>query len=360
MEKIKYQNKKFFLDVFNNILDYNDSLVVVIFDINGGIWFGFSDLLKMLGYTSIDKTIQKTKINNDFKLKYNKIQIAHPPRDGQNICKHNKLFINESGLYEILTKSTKPTAKLFLNKYLTEIMPEIRKTGNYISNKNDLGKIKKLNDKIDNYKTELNYYDNKYNFIPSEFGYIYINEDNQIKNGIKIKCFKVGFDLDMNKRNKEYKVGNFKHKLLAYIPLKTDRKQIEKCVKTRLKPHLTKLITDTVCYINLKELKKEIIDCINFTNQHICHCIKCSKIYKLDLLDKHNCNIQKTYDIIDYNPTNNIQITSNKISTKISKKSFKKSSKKLSKKSSKKSSKKLPKKLSKKISKKSIYSHKIN
>ena len=57
-------------------------------------------------------------------------------------------------------------------------------------------------------------YDNKYNFETSKFGYLYINEDNQIKNGIKYKCFKVGFTLNMKKRVKEYKVVNFKHKLL--------------------------------------------------------------------------------------------------------------------------------------------------
>ena len=60
-------------------------------------------------------------------------------------------------------------------------MPEIRKTGKYISNKNDMTEIKKLNNKIDNYKTELNYYDDKYKFEPSEHGYLYINQDIMIE-----------------------------------------------------------------------------------------------------------------------------------------------------------------------------------
>jgi hypothetical protein len=214
-------------------------------------------------------------------------------------------------------------------------MPQIRKTGKYISDKNDMNKIKKLNDKIDNYKTELNYYNNKYKFIPSTNGYLYISEDNQIKNGRKIKCYKIGYDLDMEKRIREYKVGNFNYKLLAYIPLKINRKQIELCVKTRLKPHLTKMITDTVCWIDLKKLKEEIIDCINFTTQHICHCIKCSKTYKLNLIDKHSCNIQKITDIIDYKPISNIKKSSKKSSNKSSKKLSKKLYKKLSKKKSK-------------------------
>ena len=43
----------------------------------------------------------------------------------KNIQPH-QLFINESGLYELLLKSTKPLAKIFLEKYTQEIMPEIR------------------------------------------------------------------------------------------------------------------------------------------------------------------------------------------------------------------------------------------
>ena len=258
----------------------------------------------MLGYISIDKTIQKIQITEINKQKSNNINFEHPFRDGQNTIKHNKLFINESGLYEVLSKSTKPLAKIFLNKYFTEIMPRIRKTGKYISNKNDMSKIKKLNDKIDNYKTELNYYNDKYKFEPSIHGYIYICENNQIKNGINIKCLKVGYDDDMEKRMRQYKVGNFKHKLLSYIPLKIDRKQIESCIKMRLKPHLTKLVTDTVCFTSLEKLKIDIIDCINFNSQHICHCVKCSKMYNIKSLDKHLCNITVVKDFIDFRTIN--------------------------------------------------------
>lgn len=288
----------------------------------------------MLGYEPM-KAIARNKINDNYKKNFENINI------GMDIHVHTQpktIFINEYGLYEVLTKSSKPIAKQFLDKYLTEIMPQIRQTGKYIANKTDMNKIKKLNEKISNYKTELNYYNDKYKFVFSKFGYLYICEDNQVKNGIEIKCFKVGYDLDMTKRIREYKVGNFKHKLLAYIPLKIDRKQIEKCVKMRLKPHLTKLVTDTICYISFNSLKKEIIDCINFASEHVCHCVRCSKIYKLESIDKHKCNITNKKEIIDYKHKNNQNI---KISSK-------KSSKKISKKSSKKISKKSPKKILKK------------
>lgn len=341
---VETNNNKFFLDIFNNILDFNKNKVIIIFDEEGNIWFGLKDIMKMLGYTNIIKRINDMKINVKFKKKFEDLKVVSfrtPPN-----FQKNTNFVNESGLYEILVKSIKPIAKIFLNKYLIEIMPEIRKTGKYVLNKTDMNKIEKLNDKIENYKKELNYYDDKYQFIPSKYGYLYINEDNQIKNGKNIKCYKIGYDADMEKRIKQYKVGNFNHKLLAYIPLKIDRKQIEKCIKTRLKPHLIKLITDTVCYISLKNLKNEIIDCINFTTEHVCNCVKCSKIYKLNLIDKHKCNLHQKSDIINFNEQkiNNIKINNIKKNSKNSKKSskinnIKKNSKKSSKKKSKKSSK---------------------
>ena len=76
-----------------------------------------------------------------------------------------------------------------MDKYFKEIMPEIRKTGKYIIKDNDKKELDKLNTKIDNYKQELLYYYDKYDFTPSNNGYFYINEDtSRIKNMlIKIK-----------------------------------------------------------------------------------------------------------------------------------------------------------------------------
>ena len=66
---------------------------------------------------------------------------------------------------------------------------------------------------------------------------------------------------------------------MCYIPLNIDRKQIETCVKNKMKPHLLKLKTDTVCYTTLKDLKQEILDCIEEIKDHICHCTICKKKY---------------------------------------------------------------------------------
>ena len=85
----------------------NEKEIFIIFDIEGNIWFKFKDVLKVLGYTSTLKQSNIFNIDNNFQK--------------------NTLFINESGLYYVLSKSLKPLAKVFMDKYFKEIMPEIRK-----------------------------------------------------------------------------------------------------------------------------------------------------------------------------------------------------------------------------------------
>ena len=116
-----------------------------------------------------------------------------------------------------------------------------------------------------------------------------------------------------------------------------DITQIEECVKSRLESHLIKLITDTVCYTSLEKLKADVIDCINLISQHICHCVKCSKIYNVELHNNHYCNIVTVNDFIDCKEKRNIVKKSSKKPTKKpSKKPSKRASKILSKKSLKK------------------------
>ena len=64
------------------------------------------------------------------------------------------------------------------------------------------------------------------NFVPSDHGYLYINQNDSINNGKNIKCFKIGYAKDMYERLSGYKVGNFGHKLLCYIPLDINRSDV--------------------------------------------------------------------------------------------------------------------------------------
>jgi len=112
----------------------------------------------------------------------------------------NTLFINEYGLYKILLSSNKKEAIKFIEKLTLEIMPQIREKGEYIIKGSDKKKLDKLNNELTNYKQELTYYYDKYNFEVSNDGYFYINEDTLIKNGKEKVCYKIGYCKDINKR----------------------------------------------------------------------------------------------------------------------------------------------------------------
>ena len=88
------------------------------------------------------------KISDYYKKQYKEIKVLGSAPVAKNFQK-TTIFINESGLYEVLSVSTKPLAKLFMNKYFTEIMPQIKKTGMYFIGSKERKKLLKLNSKMD-------------------------------------------------------------------------------------------------------------------------------------------------------------------------------------------------------------------
>lgn len=108
---------------------------------------------------------------------YKNLNIKEYIKSNKNI-KFNTNFINESCLYELLNKSTKQIATEFKFEIFNNIMPTLRKTGEYILSNEEKKSLKtintKLENKLENYKIELEYYYDKYHFILSTNGYTYI------------------------------------------------------------------------------------------------------------------------------------------------------------------------------------------
>ena len=63
----KKQTNMFFMEIFNDILRINNNDVVIIYDVDGNIWFGLKDIIKCLGYLNIQKAITNIKISVDNK-----------------------------------------------------------------------------------------------------------------------------------------------------------------------------------------------------------------------------------------------------------------------------------------------------
>jgi prophage antirepressor-like protein len=107
----------FFMEIFNEILKLNDNDIVIIYDKNGDIWFKYKDLLKAIGYESSINQFNIININKKYIISYSKITI--PQTTVVSIVLHpNTKFINEAGLYELLSKSTKPLARIFMDRYV--------------------------------------------------------------------------------------------------------------------------------------------------------------------------------------------------------------------------------------------------
>ena len=48
-----YYNMSFIVNVFENLLKYNDTNIFITFDNDNNIFFKFRDILKILGYTNV-------------------------------------------------------------------------------------------------------------------------------------------------------------------------------------------------------------------------------------------------------------------------------------------------------------------
>ncbi len=128
----------FIINVFDNILKYKDEKIFIVLDIHNNIWLKMKDVFKILGYNNSRKAVQNTKVYDKYKLKYKLIHL-YPSRGTNERIHASTIFINESGLYQLLTNSTKPIANEFKDELFTNILPSIRETGSYkeISKNND-------------------------------------------------------------------------------------------------------------------------------------------------------------------------------------------------------------------------------
>ena len=279
----------FIIDVFENLLKYNDKQVFIVLDIDNNIWFKKKDIVKVLGYSNARKAVQLVKVDKEFQQKYKYLKL-YPTMGTAHNFQSSSIFINEAGLYQLLSNSTKPLASKFRDELFTSILPQIRKKGIYKLKKDDNDNLKKLNQKlvkkIKKITVENNYYEDKHIYKPTLNSYIYI-----LKKDIgRHKCYKIGYTNDIEKRISVYKTGKADLKIIFYMPIIFDGEQTEECVKNINKLHKLKKKTDDLCYLSLKALKNSINDCLQMLESHICKCTYCKKKLNFNKIDSHKCD----------------------------------------------------------------------
>jgi len=270
----------FFLDIWNHLIKINESNVLIIFDTKGNIWFGLKDLIKALGYKSL-LNIYKMKIPKEYINEIENLKVSSLSRIPLNFQPNTK-FINEEGLDFILIKSNKDIAKDFIRKYVSDIMPEIRKTGKYILDQKSQHKLDKINNKLNKVQHEnKELLNNQRNVIYPTGKALYVI----IKIINNKKFYKIGYTKDLNKRLKVYNTS-FPYKIhYNYFVLVNDP-VIDKCVKNIMTNE--EFIKNKEYYkTSLNKILKFIKSCDKSLNKICCgYCLKCYNFNKIKL---HKC-----------------------------------------------------------------------
>ena len=91
--------------------------------IDGQPWFVGKDVAEALGYSNIKKAVRMHVDEEDKGVD----NLATPGG------KQKTVIINESGLYSLIMSSKLPTAKQFKRWVTSEVLPSVRKNGEYIA-----------------------------------------------------------------------------------------------------------------------------------------------------------------------------------------------------------------------------------
>ena len=256
------------IDIYQNIININGNKILVLIDKNKKIWFALRQIFSLLEYKNVKQEIKRIEINENEILPLNELLKIIPNENKteySNMQPHMKM-VSESGLYMLLDKSKKIKA-LELKKILyTEVLPSIRKTGEYKIGKEDKTKLKKLTKKLQlihkeqsiRRLTSKRYTDYK---NTSGKGFIYVLKIKTLKDGKEEICYKIGYASNLNKRLESYKTGHPDIELVYQENVNVSKQQLEKCV---LNLNILKRLSsknEIICNSSLKNIINEIQDC---------------------------------------------------------------------------------------------------
>lgn len=167
------------------------------------IYFKAKDVATFLGYKNTNQAIK------DHVWESNKFTTDNSPRDliPQN-NKFNTIFINESGLYQLIFSSKLEIAQKFQRWVFETVLPQIRQLGQYSFNNTTIKPNLTFNieSEYDIHKQVVNFLKVKYPFILLSIQNGELQNDTYSK---RIKSYETGyesgsFDIIINNLNKNY------------------------------------------------------------------------------------------------------------------------------------------------------------
>jgi prophage antirepressor-like protein len=109
--------------------NFDESNVLTIIDKDKNVWFKGFDIASILGYKDKDYAI-RTHVDEEDKKSRGQFG-NRPTGGGLKGNEKNKMFINESGLDSLILRSKLDKAKVFKRWITSEVLPTLRKQGEY-------------------------------------------------------------------------------------------------------------------------------------------------------------------------------------------------------------------------------------
>jgi prophage antirepressor-like protein len=253
------------LDLHNLLLKYNETSIYIAFEDNTfDPWFQAKNICTILKHTNTRKAIRDLvdkkdrkpldKIVKDYKSLYKNVQ-------------GHTIFINEAGLYSLIFSSRMKEAKKIREWVTHDVLPQIRKYGEYKIDEKHKNELKELQRKYDEEVKKRKLIEHDMKIVKYEKGgVVYIMRpilDNIEFSENDIIYLKFGGTNNLNKRLHTYNSTN-PHKVQIIKVIKVDDyKNIESCVLKRLDKYRIRKRKEYVeCTYN--QIINEIYECVKF------------------------------------------------------------------------------------------------
>ena len=204
---------------------------VVFYKINQNVWFHANSIAEYLHYKDCRSAIYKNVLHSD-KMCYDEIMSRLKEGAGPSFGTFHPqtVFINRSGIFDLIMKSSMPMARQFRDWLIDDVLPSIMNTGAYISPQLNNEQLKELQTKLEETITKNNELQlqlqnassNQYNKVHMN---LLTNHDYKMekvyiitsKDYARNYIFKIGKSIDPFKRLPSLNTGMIKDSTQLYI-----------------------------------------------------------------------------------------------------------------------------------------------
>lgn len=241
--------------IIHRTIVFNNRNIDTIIDTHMNIWFNAKEIAESLDYSRPKKVIMENIES------FEKKQLKHLTNETNGKQPHS-IYINESGLYNLILNSRKPLAKKFKKWITSEVIPSLRKNGYYEMKQKNISILSVLNKKIkalkkSNETLQCDLKKEKYPKGAVVYAIEYIDKD--------IKKYRIGISTDFNKRKKQYNTHLPNNAKVVILKKTNHACKFEYCLKSQLYDFRVKNRKDFY-QCSLKQLKKAFLFCESSCN----------------------------------------------------------------------------------------------